>query len=356
MKELYVWYSAATDVTGKIIKTRLNAGGGGTSKPAAKYTKILCWGTKTKDAIALGAGKKVYNHPDKIRVNRNKLGALKKMREADCSVADFSTNHADVGFPLIARTNYHQGGAGFWTCLNADQVNMAVQEGAQYFQKYINVRDEYRLHVVDGKVIYAVKKVARNNLKEAFVAHHKKVITNFAEKNNKDINNDTLDFVLGRLSRKMATSVDMITRSNTRGWKFSRVNMANLNKDLHDEAIKSVRALSLTFAAVDCCVDDQGRVWIIECNTGPGLEGSSLEAWITALEKLVEDVVVPKGAKAAPMGPKAGKKARAGKESLKDAKARLKERTRMMDAMLDAATDEAQVEAVNALWKTMGLA
>jgi len=349
MKKTYVWYSAATDVTGKKLAEELGCESG-TARPAAKFDKVICWGTKTKDNVNL-APKKVFNHPNNIQVNRNKLSALVKMKDVNCNVARFSKNVADLEFPMIARTKYHQGGAGFWLCLNKTQVTQAAKEGAQYYQKYIDIKDEYRLHVVDGKVIYAVKKVARKNLKDAFVNHYTNYIINYAGKNNINVDADSLAFILKRLARKMATGVDMIVRSNTRGWKFSKINIENLPANLKAQALKAVEALGLDYAAVDCCITDADDAYIIECNTGPGLEGSSFDAWVKALIKLIK----PKAdAKKVVLAKK--KVVGVGKEIAKDVvKGKLKAKAKMMEAMVDAA-DNAQLEALENLWKKMGMA
>ncbi|MDA3908197.1 MAG: hypothetical protein PF437_03845 [Sulfurimonas sp.] len=357
MKKLYVWYSSATNLTGKVIQELLGADGGVT-KPAGNVD-VLCWGTKTKKVTTF-KGNKVYNHPDNIRTNRDKLVALTKMQKAGCNVAKFTANSVDIGkkdlaFPIIARTRFHQGGAGFWTCLNKDHIDQAIKEGAEYFQSYINVRTEYRLHIVNGEVVYAVKKMARDNLREAFVNYYKEHVENYAKKQNKMVDAPTLDLVLNRMARKMATSIDMTTRSNTRGWKFSKVLPNKLNKELKDEALKCVKTLGLDFGAVDCCLDDNNKAWVIECNTGPGLEGSSLKAWVTALknlvahkpEKVLADKVVKAGVAAKVAAPAKGKGL--------TAKERLKERTNMMAAMIDAADSEEEAAALEGIWKKMGI-
>ena len=304
--DLFVWYSPATDVTGKALMEKLDATGGLTAPKNAKLP-VLCWGTKTDKEVQIAAPK-VFNHPNSIRKNRNKYEALRALSAAgNVSVAAFTNEAAKVGnkgleYPIVARKSFHQGGAGFWLCLNKIHLAQAVKEGAQYFQKYVNIDSEYRLHVVNGKVIYAVKKVPRDNLKDAFVAHYSDYVKASAGKAVNaalKLDNATMDFVLNKLAGKMAASTDMIIRSNTRGWKFSSVQIPNLSAELKDMAVKCVKTLGLDFGAVDCCVDDTGKVFIIECNSGPGLEGSSLDAWVAAIKEMVVPAKAP-AAKAAP--------------------------------------------------------
>jgi glutathione synthase/RimK-type ligase-like ATP-grasp enzyme len=341
---IYVWYSAATDVTGKKLVEALDAEGG-TAKPTGTKP-ILCWGTKTKKDVDFGA-RKVYNNPNAIKVNRHKFKALQKMDAAGVRVAPYTTDATQVGagdwtYPIIARTNYHQGGAGFWLCLNKVQLDRAVQEGAQYFQKFIDVKDEYRLHVVDGEIIHAVKKVPRTNLKEAFVNYWENHITNFAAKRDTNVDEATMTLVLERMARKMATSVDMITRSNTRGWKFSRVRPQHLSDDLKNQAKEAVAALNLDYGAVDCCLDADGTAYIIEVNTGPGLDGTSFDAWVTAFKAMLDDA--PKA--------KAAKKTKA-KKGIKAMKEELKKKAKVFNKMLELAQDEEQVEMLKTMWAKM---
>lgn len=326
-----IWYSAATDVTGKKLAEALGIEGG-TKKPAGNEP-IICWGTKINKNIDLG-GRKVYNDPNKIRVNRNKLAALKLMSDKNVNVAPFQEVPDNkqlpnnITFPVVARTKFHQGGAGFWFCVNRMQLNKAVEEGAAYYQQYINIKTEYRLHVVGGKVIYAVRKTPRDNLKEAFIAHYTDYIKNAAEKKEDvAIDDATLKFTLDKLSKKFAAQVDMIIRSNTRGWKFVSVNTAQLKAEVKTQAVKAVEALGLDFGAVDCCVDDKGKVWIIEVNTGPGLEGKAFDAWVKALKDLT-----------------------AAKAAVKKAKGVLKEKAAMLAKLLNAAENDEEIELLHKMW------
>lgn len=352
---LYVWYSPATDVTGKKIQEALKAAGGTTTPP--KDADVLCWGTKTDKLIDL-PNKKVYNHPNKIKSNRDKVAALKLFKAAKVSVADFSEDFAKAGskefpFPLVLRTKFHQGGAGFWLCLNKDMVAQAAKEGAQYMQNYIHIKDEYRLHIVGDKVIYAVKKVQRDNHLGAFVEHFTEYVDNAAAKKKENLDKDTVAFVLGKLAKKFATGADMIIRSNTRGWKFSKVADGNLNNALATEAVNAIKALGLDYGAVDCCTTVDGGCAIIECNSGPGLDGTSFDAWTTALQALVAPKVVKvaKAVEANVVIAAAAVKVGAGVANAK--KDQLKQKMAIFAEMLDAAEDDADIAVVEKLLKKM---
>ena len=312
--DVYIWFSGATDITGKTLMERLNVRGGKTKPTDAKT--VIGWGTKINDKTTFAKDVKVINHPNSILDNRNKYGALEKLRDAGVQVAKFmkSDQVVDTDLPVIGRTNWHQGGKGFWTCPTMTLVNNAVQEGAGYFQKLIEIKEEYRVHVFGDKVIYRVKKVKRDNMKEAFVAQNKEKIESIAAKNDVTLAPETMDYVLKQIA-KQHKEADMIVRSNTRGWKFSRIN--TIATGLRDAAIEATKALGLTFAAVDCCVDAKGDFYVIELNSGPGLKGSGLTAYVEAFKEEISKKKVAKKtmatvkAKSAPGNKKSSLKAKA---------------------------------------------
>jgi glutathione synthase/RimK-type ligase-like ATP-grasp enzyme len=338
INNVYIWHSPATDVTGNKLMEALNTKGG-SKKPLQKDTcMVIGWGAKTRDDINLGA-LPVLNHPDGIRLNRNKLDALDVMRKAKVNVAGFLTvdKVADIGkkksgvsLPVVGRTRYHQGGKGFWHCPTMTHVNNAISEGAQYFQNLIEIRDEYRLHVFDGVVLYAAKKVKRTPEETAssYVEQELEKQKRLAEKKGKAFDEDTAKTILEQQAKAFAQNgANMLIRSNKAGWKFRRV--TKYPKDIVQESVKALAALKLDFGAVDCCIDASGKAFIIEVNTGPGLEGSTLDAWVTAFKSKIAEILSP------------AKKFGVGKaKTVGDAKTELKRKIELMQEMAEVANDE----------------
>lgn len=363
-KKTYMWYSGATDVTGKALVEALGIEGGTTKPTKAGIQLVIGWGTKIKDDTNL-AGKDVFNHPNNIKTNRNKFRAMELMAAGGCNISSFATANqiaaklADksMTYPLVGRTNYHQGGKGFWLCLNKTQLDAALQEGAQYFQSYINIVDEYRVHVFDGEVIYGARKTKRDNMKTAFVEQFGAKAANAADKANKPLDKDTVDYVLGNLAGRVMPNPDMVIRSNLRGWKFSKVELKNISKALKEQTVAALKSLNMMFGAVDCCVDENGKVWIIEVNSGPGLEGSTLTAYVEAFGKKIDTFGVPapaaKPAAAAAAKPAAGVKATpAAAAKAGSAKERLSQRIDVINQMLGVATED-EAKAIESLWAKM---
>jgi glutathione synthase/RimK-type ligase-like ATP-grasp enzyme len=356
VSNVYIWCCGATDITATNLAKELGCKVG-KKKPVAKDTAmVIGWGAKTKDKVALGTIP-VLNHPDYIRVNRNKFEALKLMQAGNVPVAPFvdanginaALQNGTLTLPVIGRRRYHQGGKGFWMCPTQSHVTAAINDesGAQYFQNMIEIADEYRLHVFDGTVLHAVKKVARTRkeMEEAYIRQECDRLKSLAEKNNETFDEEATKKMLGRQAKRHAEAgPDMIIRSNRKGWKFSSVK--KYSKPMADAAVKAVEALGLTFGAVDCCVDAAGNPFIIEVNTGPGLEETPFKAYVTAFKTAIEDILSPKKAPVkAPAAAKTAKKTAAGKAVAAtmsgSAKERLRQRLALAADMVDAAeTDE----------------
>jgi len=291
----YLWYSGATDITGIALAQALGIGSGKTKPRNANI--IIGWGTKTNENLGLG-DIKTLNHPNAIRKNRDKLGVLdllKADRDLRSNIANYHTSRdivrhmerGNVGFPLIGRKRHHQGGKGLWICLAKGHVSAAIAAGSDYFQTYIDIVSEYRLHVFCGNIIYAVKKI-ENPSESSWIAQRKEKVIEHATKNDVRLDNSTMEYVLKRLVKE-ADLPDRIVRSNKKGWKFSGVALNTIPESLKNAAIKAVSVIGLDFGAVDCAIDMGRHPFIIEVNTGPGLQGTSLDKYVIALrDKLAE--------------------------------------------------------------------
>lgn len=293
-KNAYVWYSGATDITGIKLADAIDADHGREKPDFSKYDLIIGWGTKINKDISFGK-MKTLNSPVQILANRDKFEALKLMHNKKVSVAgfvdaakvivDIKDKKNGVKFPLIGRTKYHQGGKGFWLCPTMTHIRAALDDGAKYFQNMIEIKNEYRLHVFNGKVIYAVKKSKKSKEEylESYITQELDAQKNLAEKNNNPFDEATARLIIERMAKKrVADGADMIIRSNKKGWKFSHVK--TVDKALEHEAVKALKSLDLDFGAVDCCIDVNNVPYIIEINTGPGLEKTPFDAYVKAFK------------------------------------------------------------------------
>lgn len=306
LNNVYIWYSGATDVTGKKLAETLGMKHGDKMPSLKDVCMIIGWGTKVKYSSYDLDNIPVLNHPDNICLNRNKLESMRMMINNGVNIAPFIGKQyiKDIGnvvaLPVIGRTAYHQGGKGFWNCPTMTHVNAAIAEGADYFQNVIEIKDEYRLHVFGDKVIYAVKKVKRTveEMEEAYIKHETERQLTLASKNGDELDAKTLETMLRRQAKKFAQDgANMLIRSNRLGWKFASVK--NVPKELETEALKAVKAVGLDFGAVDCCIDVNNKSWVLEVNSGPGLEEKTFDIWIKEIKDATNSLLNVKTAEEA---------------------------------------------------------
>ncbi len=295
-KDVYIYYSAATDVTGKKLQEALGIKGGN-KKPTGKKL-VIGWGAKTKGDTKFTKTTKTFNHPDAIRTNRNKFEAMGAMSVAlnvngATHIPKYFTADrikqelagGSIALPLIGRTKFHQGGKGFWPCPTMAQLDDAITAGAHHFIEMLPIKEEYRLHVFDGVVIHAVKKVKRSDeeFEKAFIEDELARQKVLAEKNNDPFDEATAALMLRRQAKNATQGgANMLLRSNRLGWKFAIVK--KYSKELSEVAANAVKALGLDFGAVDCCLDSNDVPYVFEVNSGPGLEGTSFNKYVEAFK------------------------------------------------------------------------
>jgi glutathione synthase/RimK-type ligase-like ATP-grasp enzyme len=313
--KVYIYYSGPCRQTGEALVEALGVSGGDSTPKQGAYSLVIGYGVKTSKDVNLGKCT-VLNHPNFVRINRNKFEALKLMKQAGINVAPFvdsenvlkalADKKSGISLPLIGRRNYHQGGKGFHNCMTERMIKIAINEedGAQYFQNFIDIENEYRVHVFDGKVILMQKKVPRDNMAEAFIEQHSDKIVQTAERAGKKLDKDTMDYVLAQTGSRVLEKPDGIIRSNSRGWKFSIMNTASQKSNhmdaIRDMAIRAVAAVGLDFGAVDMCCDYDKKCFVLEVNTGPGLKESALDAYIKVLSEKITSVLSSKDKDEAP--------------------------------------------------------
>lgn len=297
---IYIQYSTATEKTGKALQAALDITGGMIKPTSRDITTVIGWGAKEKPN-SVYSNTTIFNHPAKIAVNRNKVGALAILKDGRVNVAPFAdaTNITSLAtltssglrLPVIGRTKYHQGGKGFWLCPTITQVLEAKEAGANYFQEFIEIDKEYRVHVFNGNVIHAVVKTKRTpkEFEDAFIEDEFERQKALAESNGDSFDEATIRMVIRRQAKNAtAGGPSSIIRSNKLGWKFVPVPLANLPDSVIVETKKAISALGLTFGAVDCCIPkDSNDCFIIEVNSGPGLEGTTFDRYVESFKTLL---------------------------------------------------------------------
>ena len=215
---------------------------------------ILNWG-QSQPGVFLPLRNCVWlNDPLRVARARDKLLAYQFMSGAGVAVPEY-TDCFDtaamwlrVNIPVLARhTLTGQAGAGIEYYSGADDYNrFSRSTTAPMYVKYVPKYDEYRVHVVGGKVIDVQQKRTRSG---------------------EDANYQV--------------------RNAANGWVFCRENVYP-----HDlvtsQAVAAVAALGLDFGAVDIgWTRKTSTATVYEVNTAPGLEGTTLERYAAALDQKV---------------------------------------------------------------------
>ena len=185
----------------------------------------------------------------------NKLTAFRAMHEKGVSIPEFTT---DINYvkehwtdkDVLARTIL-TGHAGngiehvIWSTFGTDDHIPR----APLYVKYIKKSVEYRVHVFNNEVIDVQQKRNRQGVP--------------------------------------AEDIDYKVRSHANGWVFCRENVVP-DPSVLNESIAAVNALGLDFGAVDVIWNNHyNRAYVLEVNTAPGLEGTTLTNYVNKIEELL---------------------------------------------------------------------
>jgi len=176
----------------------------------------------------------------------NKVTCLNTLKERGINTVKFTVDKEEAAHWLIedggtvfCRTLIKAaGGRGIVIAKTPEELVKAP-----LYTKYKNKKNEYRVHVFNNQVIDITEKCRRHE--REYVEAHKRMV-----------------------------------RSFDNGWVFCRMKEAapDVVKTL---ALQAIEALGLDFGAVDIGWNDK-EAFIFEVNTAPGLEGSTLTAYINA--------------------------------------------------------------------------
>lgn len=229
-------------------------------KPDGRYRPrpnhlILNWGnSRPPNWYGDTAGIHILNKVGPVALASNKLYTFRALQNSNVPIPEFTTEPEvaarwlENGYTVLARTilNGHSG-AGIHVMNQETAVTNGVTRvvPAPLYVKYTKKKHEYRIHVFNGTVIDAQQK---------------------------------------RRSRDFAGLVDNQIRNHHTGWIYARDNL-EYDASLNTLAINAVAALGLDFGAVDIIWNDRQRQgYVLEVNTAPGLEGTTLQNYVRAIQ------------------------------------------------------------------------
>ena len=194
------------------------------------------------------------NHATVVDRATDKVQCLQILRDSGISVPSFTTSRMVAedwcreGHIIYCRTlTRASGGRGIVLATMPRDVR-----SAPLYTKRLAIKGEYRVHVFNGKVIDYQKKRKR----EEAIA-----------------NGDIMENI----------------RNLDNGWVYCRNNIRHI-EDNERMAIQAVSALGLTFGAVDILRDINNHSYILEVNTAPGLEGTTLINYTNAIKEYLSEM------------------------------------------------------------------
>lgn len=183
---------------------------------------------------------KILNEPFVVRTAVTKLACFEYLSLHSIATPTYTVDQviakqwASDGYKVYCRTLLtSSSGKGVVIATNPSEV-----VNAPLYTKGISVDSEIRVHIGDGEVIDVSWKLRRRGVE-----------------NNPDI------------------------RNHQNGWVFCRQGL-ELQDSVRDLALSAYNVLGLDFGAVDICVDTEGKAYILEVNTAPGITGTTLERYV----------------------------------------------------------------------------
>ena len=194
----------------------------------------------------------VLNSPNATRISTNKLFAFEKLKEAEVSTPDWTVDRDEAfqwvrdGHSVVCRTILNgSGGAGIILAASSEEL---AEVNAPLYVKYKKKKHEYRIHVFNEKVTDVQQKRKRKDVE-----------------------------------------VNSKIRNLANGWVFCREGVT-LPEGANDLAIRAVSSLGLTFGAVDIIENEKEKsCYVLEVNTAPGLEGSTVQSYALAIKEWLDE-------------------------------------------------------------------
>lgn len=188
-------------------------------------------------------GKKVINFPMFVKDATNKLSAFQDFLKEGVKTVEWTTDQkiaqtwSDTANTVVVRNKLTgHSGEGIVIIEKLQPV-----PGAPLYTKYVFKVKEFRVHVVNKKVIDTQQKI-------------------------KDPNREVVTWKV---------------RSHDNGFIFAR-NGITFDETRDNLAIDAVEALGLDFGAVDIVQDKKGVYYVLEINTAPGLGGQTVTSYAEA--------------------------------------------------------------------------
>lgn len=214
---------------------------------------IINWGASEIPPQLIAGGTRILNHPSHVARMTNKELAFNLFADNDVRIpkhtssADEARRWVGQGKTVFARTVL-SGHSGNGIVIMGPDHPENIEVRARLYTEYVKKKDEYRIHICNGRVIDQQRK----GLREEFRGH---------------------------------ADVNYMIRNLANGFVFVR-NEIRVPQDVLDQALLAMRVSQLDFGAVDVIWNEQQqRAYVLEINTAPGLQGSTIQSYVNALRE-----------------------------------------------------------------------
>lgn len=227
--------------TGRTLANLIRAAGHNVSGDNwQRADAVVCWGTGYTGQLP-----SLNRNAGRV----NKLEELRRIQAAGLPTPALYTDRRVVMYPALGRQLHHHGGTDIKLALEANDVDFLLQQGAaQFFTGFVPSRTEYRFWVYRRRHLGAYEKV--------------------------------LAYPQERLRRWR------VGRNYANGYAFRLMPEAAIPREGVDLAARTVDTLGLDFGAVDVLHGQDGRFYVLECNSAPGVEGEGRQV-IQALARKI---------------------------------------------------------------------
>lgn len=220
--------------------------------PIARVDTLINWGSSQFQRIISCAN--ILNKPESIAKAVNKLQAFNALK-GHASIPEYTESAVealkwlDEGVTVVVRQKLTgHSGEGVVICEPGSPL-FKENMNAPLFVKYINKKEEYRLHVFRDKVFFIQRK-ARN----------------------KDVPDDQVNWKV---------------RNHGNGFIFAHQGV-DVPEEAKKEAITAIQALGLDFGAVDLIWNQKNnKYYVLEVNTACGMEGTTLDKYVEVFKEFV---------------------------------------------------------------------
>lgn len=224
-----------------------------------KRNDVVCnWGNGHVPswlATASARGVRILNNPNAVNIAGNKLSTFQTLQRANVAIPEFTTSRSvaqqwlNDGERVVERHNLRgSSGEGIRIVSMNDEDTEAELQNAPLYTKFIPKTAEYRVHIFNGEMIDFVQK--------------------------KRISSERRD-----------DTYNPYISSMEHGWVFTRTEVPEVPSVIR-LAKAAVSALGLDFGAVDI-ITFEGRAYVLESNSAPGLAGNTLIKYGNALRRFM---------------------------------------------------------------------